>query len=392
MKIIVFDTDSLIMGGAEKLAIQYIKLLANDYKVILLVNEDNGQEGNILEKDIPKNVEYRFVVDKKIMNSINELRKLKQENPKNLWYKIKYNYFLKKRRKSFKENIEKIIKGIDYDILIDFCTNLPLTVIDERTISWIHLSLEKIKRGKKKSYKERFKKVKKIVVINESMKKEFEKYFSESTKKVECIYNFFDIEEIEKKSTDDRFLLDKEKELLKEKYIFACCRLDKQKDLETLIIAFSNLKIKNRMEEKLFIAGDGDKKKSLEELKNKLDMDKEIIFLGTQKNPYIWMKNAKMFVHSSYKEGFGMVIVEAMIANGFVLSSDCPVGPREILENGKSGILVVPQNVDEMEKALYRALNDKNLEKEKKENAKIRMEDFSQKNNYKKIVKIIEEI
>lgn len=186
--------------------------------------------------------------------------------------------------------------------------------------------------------------------------------------------------------------MDKEKELLKEKYIFACCRLDKQKDLETLIIAFSNLKIKNRMEEKLFIAGDGDKKKSLEELKNKLDMDKEIIFLGTQKNPYIWMKNAKMFVHSSYKEGFGMVIVEAMIANGFVLSSDCPVDYREILENGKSGILVVPQNVDEMEKALYRALNDKNLEKEKKENAKIRMEDFSQKNNYKKIVKIIEEI
>lgn len=36
------------------------------------------------------------------------------------------------------------------------------------------------------------------MVINESMKKEFEKYFSESTKKVECIYNFFDIEEIEK--------------------------------------------------------------------------------------------------------------------------------------------------------------------------------------------------
>lgn len=102
MKIIVFDTDSLIMGGAEKLAIQYIKLLANDYKVILLVNEDNGQEGNILEKDIPKNVEYRFVVDKKIMNSINELRKLKQENPKNLWYKIKYNYFLKKEENHLK--------------------------------------------------------------------------------------------------------------------------------------------------------------------------------------------------------------------------------------------------------------------------------------------------
>ena len=43
MKTILFNTDSLIMGGAEKLAIQYVKALSKDYKIILLVNEDNGK-------------------------------------------------------------------------------------------------------------------------------------------------------------------------------------------------------------------------------------------------------------------------------------------------------------------------------------------------------------
>ena len=103
------------------------------------------------------------------------------------------------------------------------------------------------------------------------------------------------------------------------------------------------------------------------------------------------MKNAEFFVHSSHKEGFGMVLVEAMITNGLVVSSDCPVGPREILEDGKSGILVKPQDINEMEKALLEALRNKKIQDEKRKNSLERIESFSLENNYKKIVKIIEE-
>lgn len=390
MKTILFNTDSLIMGGAEKLAIQYVKALSKDYKIILLVNEDNGIEGNILEKDIPENVEYKFIVDKAIMDNINKYRNLKQKHKKNLWYRIKYNYFLKRRRKSFRENIINYIKNKKYDILIDFNNKLPLEITDNRMISWLHLSLKGMKTKQKEKNAEKFKKVKKVIVINDDMKKEFKEYFPESLNKAERIYNLFDIKEIKNKSIDDNLLSEDEKNKLNEKYIVACCRLDRQKDLETLINAFSNLKKKENIKEKLYIIGDGDKRTELENLSKKLNMSEDIIFLGTQKNPYIWMKNAEFFVHSSHKEGFGMVLVEAMITNGLVVSSDCPVGPREILEDGKSGILVKPQDISEMEKALFEMMTNKKTQNIKKENSQKRMLDFSLEYNYKVIKNVIE--
>lgn len=390
MKTILFNTDSLIMGGAEKLAIDYVKVLSRDYKVILLVNEDNGKEGNILEKDIPENIEYEFIVDKTIMDNINKYRKLKQKYKKNLWYRIRYNYFLKQRRKSFKKNIINYVKNKKYDVLIDFNNKLPIEIIDNRVISWFHSSLTGMKVKQKEKYAEKFKKIKKVVVINNDMMKEFSEYFPNNLDKVERIYNFFDIEEIKKKSVDSSLLNDKEKEKLNEKYIVACCRLDKKKDVETLIAAFSNLKMNKSIKEKLYIIGDGDNRRNLEVLAKKLNVLEDIIFLGTQKNPYIWMKNAEFFVHSSYKEGFGMVLVEAMITNGLVVSSDCPVGPREILEDGKSGILVKPQDIPEMEKALFEMMTNKETQNIKKENSQKRMLDFSLEYNYPMIKNIIE--
>lgn len=390
MKTILFNTDSLIMGGAEKLAIEYVKALSKDYKVILLVNENNGKEGNILEKDIPENVEYKFIVDKTIMDNINKYRNLKQKYKKNLWYKIKYNYFLKQRRKSFRENIINYVKNKKYDILIDFNNKLPLEIADNKVISWLHLSLKGMKLKQKQKNAEKFKKIKKIVVINDDMKKEFKEYFPESLNKAERIYNLFDIKEINNKSIDNSLLNIDEKNKLNEKYIVACCRLDRQKDLETLISAFSNLKKNYNIKEKLYIIGDGDKRTELEMLSARLDMLNDIVFLGTQKNPYVWMKNAEFFVHSSHKEGFGMVLVEAMITNGLVVSSDCPVGPREILEDGKSGILVKPQDINEMEKALLEALRNKKVQDEKRKNSQKRMLDFSLEYNYSAIKNIIE--
>lgn len=390
MKKIIFNTDSLIMGGAEKLAIQYVKRLVKDYQVTLLINEDNGLKGNILQNDIPQEVEYKFIVNKNIMKNLNKYRELKKINKYNLWYKIMYNYFLKRRRKSFRENIIKCVKNEKYDILIDFYCKIPLEIVNKKTISWLHLSLKGMKSKDIKYNTEKFKKVKNVVVINDDMKQEFNKLFPSCIDKVERIYNCFDVEEIKKKSLDESLLTEEEKSKLREKYIIACCRLDRQKDLETLIRAFFNLKNKYNIQEKLYIAGEGDKKEELEKLTKKLNLSKEIIFLGTQKNPYIWMKNARFFVHSSHREGFGMVLVEAMITNGLVVSSDCPVGPREILEEGKSGILVKPQDVNEMEKALYNVLVDQNIQKEKRKMANKRMEDFSIEKNFSKIVKILE--
>ena len=51
------------------------------------------------------------------------------------------------------------------------------------------------------------------------------------------------------------------------------------------------------------------------------------------------MRNSTVFVLSSLWEEVGFVIVEAALCNSFVISSDCPNGPKEFLDNGKRGIL-----------------------------------------------------
>lgn len=384
---IIFNTDSLIMGGAEKIAMDYINLLneSGKHEILLLINEDNGESGNVLIDRIPKNIKYKFVVDKNIIYKLNKYRELKKNN---LYYKLFYNYFLKKRRKNYEENIRKIIKEEEYDYLVDFYFKIPEDLLDERSISWIHSSLEGIKNKRLKKTKTRLEKIGKIIVITEDLKKEVEKYFPTQIGKAKMIYNFFDIKEIEEQCENIDELKIEEKELLKTKYILACSRLDDKKDLKTLIKAFKILKDKHKIKEKLYIVGDGPSKYKYEKIVEGYNLEKDILFLGTKSNPYVWMKNAKLFVHSSLREGFGMVLVEAMICETMVISTDCPVGPSEILEKGKSGILVDIGDYEKMAEEIKKYLYSKEEREKIISNASKRILDFSKE----KIKKDIEEI
>ncbi|MGL5055823.1 MAG: glycosyltransferase, partial [Fusobacteriaceae bacterium] len=249
MKKIVFNTDSLILGGAEKIALDYIEILSQKYEVILLINEDNG-EGNKLLDLIPKNVNYQYVIPKKTIENINRYR----EKKRNILYKILYNYFLKKRRAEYKKNIVQILNKIDYEILFDFYCKVPVQALDKRAIIFLHSSIAKMKEKRKKELQKRFEIAQKIVVVSESLKIEFEKNFEKYKTKVKTIHNFFDFKKIMKLSEEK---IEKEKD-----YILACSRLDKNKDLITLIKAFES--VKDKLKEDLYIVGDGPEYKNIQ--------------------------------------------------------------------------------------------------------------------------------
>lgn len=61
--------------------------------------------------------------------------------------------------------------------------------------------------------------------------------------------------------------------------------------------------------------------------------------MGHVENVFNYMKNSDLFVLSSLWEDPGFVIIEAAFSNLFVVSSNCPNGPKEFLENGKGGLL-----------------------------------------------------
>jgi glycosyltransferase involved in cell wall biosynthesis len=82
---------------------------------------------------------------------------------------------------------------------------------------------------------------------------------------------------------------------------------------------------------KLVFLGQGELEKDLKKVVEELKIEKEVYFLGFQKNPFKFISNSKMFVFSSLYEGFPNALVEAMACEIPVISSDCKSGPREIL-------------------------------------------------------------
>ena len=122
------------------------------------------------------------------------------------------------------------------------------------------------------------------------------------------------------------------------KIILSAGRLTKQKNYEFLINEFAEFS-KTNDQFILVILGEGEEKNNLLKLVENKGIEKKVFFLGYKKNIYDYMRAGNVFILSSLWEEVGFVIVEAALCNSFVVSSNCPNGPREFLDNGKRGIL-----------------------------------------------------
>lgn len=106
----------------------------------------------------------------------------------------------------------------------------------------------------------------------------------------------------------------------------------------------------------LCILGEGQNRVELEAQVSRLGLQGRVLLPGYASDPYPWYAHAGLFVLSSDHEGFGNVIVEALEHGVPVVSTDCPSGPREILQGGKHGTLVPVGDVDALAQAMRDAL------------------------------------
>jgi glycosyltransferase involved in cell wall biosynthesis len=131
-------------------------------------------------------------------------------------------------------------------------------------------------------------------------------------------------------------------------------RLTAQKDFPSLIRAFA--KVRAQKPCRLVILGEGELRGELEALVASLDLSADVALPGFTDNPFAWMRQSSLFVLSSAWEGFGNVLVEAMACGTPVVSTNCPSGPAEILENGRWGRLVPVGDVDALADAMLATL------------------------------------
>jgi len=133
-------------------------------------------------------------------------------------------------------------------------------------------------------------------------------------------------------------------------------RLTREKDFPTLLRAFAIARRDQPM--RLVIVGDGEERPRLCALAQQLGVDQEVLLVGFDPNPYRYMRRASMFVLSSRWEGLPNALIEAMACGTPVISTDCPSGPREILEDGKWGKLVPVGDPNKLAEAIIDTLDN----------------------------------
>lgn len=138
-------------------------------------------------------------------------------------------------------------------------------------------------------------------------------------------------------------------------HILSVGRLASEKDQETMIRAFALVSYK--VDAKLVILGEGPLRSDLEMLICNLNLKGKVLLPGFVINPYPWYQSADLFVLTSLWEGFGNVIVEAMECGLPIVCTDCPGGPKEILEYGRLGRLVPIKDVSGLAIAIHDSLN-----------------------------------
>src|SRR3954454_4714466 len=131
-------------------------------------------------------------------------------------------------------------------------------------------------------------------------------------------------------------------------------RLTRQKDFPTLIRAFAT--VRRQRPARLMILGEGEERPRLERLVAELGVQSEVALPGFQENAMAYMAHAALFVLSSAWEGLPTVLIEALAAGTRVVSTDCPSGPREILQGGRLGALVPVGNAPALAAAITEAL------------------------------------
>tara|TARA_B100001057_G_scaffold500981_1_gene619460 strand:- start:28588 stop:29700 length:1113 start_codon:yes stop_codon:yes gene_type:complete len=159
-------------------------------------------------------------------------------------------------------------------------------------------------------------------------------------------------------------------------------RLVKQKNQSEIIEALST--INNVKNFRLLILGNGPEKNNLMNLIRKKHMNSCVKIISSQNNKNYYLKKSDIFVLSSLYEGFPNVLLEAAINKKYIISSDCPTGPRELINAYKFGELYKTNSVVNLNKIFKRLFIDKEFLKQNKKKVHLNSTIFNSKYNLEK--------
>lgn len=240
-----------------------------------------------------------------------------------------------------------------------FCGLAAAKLLGKPFVGWVHIDWEPFLKhvsDRQRLGLSTYRWADKIVACSNGAAESFSRLFSVPSEKVCTIYNGLPLRSIAQAAQEP--LPPEFVEIFKQPTIVMVGRLDPQKNYPLLLDAHARL-AQSGIAAQLVIVGDGGLRDELRAQAERLGTSASVHFAGFRLNPQPFIKNARLFALSSLFEGFGLVLVEAMMNGTPIVATDCPSGPREVLDNGAYGTLVPSEDPDALAAAMRALLTNR---------------------------------
>ncbi|MGO4305229.1 glycosyltransferase [Cupriavidus sp. RAF12] len=351
---ILFHLTHFLHGGIETSLVSLLSSLDRSrFEIGLTLTYPTDALESHFRELLPADVKVHVLAPEPWLSRCRQLKKARKLGPLG---KIYEELLLPPVRKPLLNRRFRRIVG-DYDIVVDYDMSLsrltgrlPVPMIGYQHFSVAHLArghrrkLRKLRRQCREHYDA-------VVTLNDSMLRDARALIPEAADKFVRLYNAIDLDSIRTRALASV-------NAPTQPFIVSVGRLEEsQKDFTTLLRAYAQL-AKDGIDERLVLVGDGASRAQLEALAASLGIADRVTFSGFQPNPYAWIRRARLMAFSSKMEGLPNVLLEALAVGQVVVSTDCPTGPREILDEGRAGLLVPVGDVQGLAGAIRRGLQD----------------------------------
>lgn len=375
-KKILFVINSLGLGGAEKSLTSLLSAFDYDkYNVDLLMFRAEGMFLKLLPEQVHVLPELDFLKNNSIIAQLGHPNYLVahirasiglRRNNRNRTLHDAQCYW-KYAGKAF-NNLEK-----QYDVAIAWGQGNPTHYVAEKVqaskkIAFINADYELAGHNKNFDYLF-YQKYNYIATVSEKLTDMTSAIFTDMKEKIRTIYDINNAELIQRMADS----LNPFEDIGKRLVLVTAGRLEKQKGYDLAVEAAKILRDRD-VDFKWFFVGEGTCRAKLETMIADYKLSQQIILTGAQENPYVYMKNADIYVQTSRFEGYCLTLGEARILNKPVISTNFDVVYNQLCD-GENG-LIVEMQPSAIANAIERMWNDDilrkhivaNLRKEKKGN------------------------
>jgi glycosyltransferase involved in cell wall biosynthesis len=359
---ILVTAPNLITGGAEKQLIYLIEgLVKKGFHIVLFLFDIEGEYLSMVPESVkilsPTSRKPGRVV-KGVWKTREIARVISEESPDVLYSRL------------WPTKVATAFAG--------FFSRKRVVLSEDRTLSRFHEEGDPHRGGFSFFMKKKASQLASVIVpVSRGIADELQEVFRLSPEKVKLIYNGFDLEGMRREAAlevSHRWFNSDGAPV-----IGALGRMVELKGFEYLLEA---VKIVNDsgITARLIMIGKGELLEALKVKAEELGIGDRVEFLGFVGNPFAYLARCDLFVLSSLYEGLPSTLIEAMALGLPVISTRCPTGPEEIIDDEKSGILVPMADSKAIAGAILRVLIDKELSMRLRMEGKKRAEDFSLEN------------